>query len=84
MLDKNLAIHVDSISKCFQIYHHPKNRLKQFFYPRIQRHIGLSELKYYDEFWALKDVSLKVKRGQVVGIIGRRCSSQNFKRYRTG
>ncbi|KLV10967.1 ABC transporter ATP-binding protein [Photobacterium ganghwense] len=53
---------VDNISKCFEIYEKPSHRLWQMFF---------KNKKLYKEFWALNDISFKVKRGESVGIIGR-------------
>jgi lipopolysaccharide transport system ATP-binding protein len=66
-----IAIQVNNVSKCYQIYEKPADRLKQFCIPRIRRNIGLSPKQYFREFWALRDVSFEVKRGEAVGIIGR-------------
>ncbi len=64
------AIKVDNLSKCYQIYGQPKDRLKQFILPRLQKSVGQLPKQYFREFWALKDVSFEVKRGETVGIIG--------------
>lgn len=64
------AIKVANISKCYQIYDKPHDRLKQFFYPRLQRWFGKAPKQYFREFWALKDVSFEIKKGETVGIIG--------------
>jgi ABC-type polysaccharide/polyol phosphate transport system ATPase subunit len=56
------AIEVKNLGKCFQIYEKPADRLKQM----LLRGRG----RYYREFWALKDISFKVKKGETVGIIG--------------
>lgn len=74
---KDLAIDVRNISKCYQIYERPSDRLKQAMYPRIQRAVGAKVGKYFREFWALKDISLSVRQGEAVGIIGRNGSGKS-------
>jgi len=70
-MSSEIAIKVEGLSKCYQIYDQPRDRLKQFILPRLQRSLGLSPKQYYREFWALKDVTFEVKKGETVGIIGR-------------
>ncbi|HEV7271694.1 ABC transporter ATP-binding protein [Pseudoxanthomonas sp.] len=57
------AISISNISKCFEMYDTPRDRLRQFFAPKGR--------KYYREFWALNDVSFDVAPGETVGILGR-------------
>jgi homopolymeric O-antigen transport system ATP-binding protein len=71
------TIRVSNISKCYQIYDRPQDRLKQSLVPRLQRIIGQPPKQYHREFWALKDVSFEVKRGETVGIIGRNGSGKS-------
>jgi lipopolysaccharide transport system ATP-binding protein len=66
-----IVIRANNLSKCYQIYDAPRDRLKQFVVPRIQRLAGQSPKQYFREFWALKDVSFEIKKGETVGIIGR-------------
>ena len=75
--NSDLAIRVQNLSKCYQIYDKPHHRLKQSLYPRLQRFIGSSPKQYFREFWALKDVSFEVKKGETVGIIGRNGSGKS-------
>ena len=63
------AIDVRGVSKCYQIYKHPSDRLKQA--------LTRWKKKYYREFWAVRDVSLTVRRGESVGIIGRTGSGKS-------
>jgi lipopolysaccharide transport system ATP-binding protein len=70
-MSSEISIKVENLSKCYQIYEQPRDRLKQFIVPRLQSAIGQPSKQYFREFWALKDVSFEVKKGETVGIIGR-------------
>ena len=56
------AIEVVNLSKCYHIYEQPHHRLRQLF--------ALNGKRFYKEFWALKDISFKLNKGETVGIIG--------------
>lgn len=73
----DIAIRVHNLSKCYQIYDKPQDRLKQSLYSPMQRLLGRCPKQYYREFWALKDVSFEVKKGETVGIIGRNGSGKS-------
>jgi lipopolysaccharide transport system ATP-binding protein len=67
----NMAIRVNNLSKCYEIYNRPYDRLKQWLYPPLQRLIRKNPPKqYHREFWALRDVSFEIRKGETVGIIG--------------
>lgn len=76
-MSSEIAIKVENLSKCYQIYDQPRDRLKQFVLPRMQQLIWRPPSQYYREFWALKDVSFDVKKGESVGIIGRNGSGKS-------
>ena len=76
-MSSEIAIKVENLTKCYQIYNQPRDRLKQFVLPRLRRLVGLPSKQYYREFWALKDVSFGVKKGETVGIIGRNGSGKS-------
>jgi len=65
----DVAIKVENLSKCYQIskcyhiYDQPRHRLFQMLF-RGRR-------QYYREFWAIHDLSFSIKRGQIVGILGK-------------
>lgn len=71
------AIKVENISKCYHLYDQPRDRLKQMVLPSLQRAASMQSRHYYREFWALKDVSFEVKKGETVGIIGRNGSGKS-------
>ncbi len=71
------AIKVQGLGKCYQIYPNPRDRLKQFFAPRVQSIFGLNPKQYFREFWALKDVSFEIKKGATLGVIGRNGSGKS-------
>lgn len=73
----DIAIRVSNLSKCYQIYDAPRDRLKQFVFPRLKRLSGRPPKQYFREFWALKDVSFEIKKGETVGIIGRNGSGKS-------
>ena len=76
-MSSEISIKVENLSKCYQIYEHPRDRLKQFIVPRLQRAIGRPSRQYFREFWALRDVSFEIQKGETVGIIGRNGSGKS-------
>lgn len=70
-MSSEIAIRVDNLSKCYHIYEQPRDRLKQMVFPRIHRFLGHQAPLYFKEFWALHSLSLEIRRGEAVGIVGR-------------
>lgn len=77
MSDNDIAIKVSNLSKCYHIYEQPHDRLKQSVFPGLQRLVNKLPKQYFREFWALKDVSFEVGKGETVGIIGRNGSGKS-------
>lgn len=71
--NSEIAINTYGLSKCYQLYHHPKDRLKQFLWP----HSWWGPRQYYRELWALRDISLIIRHGEVVGIVGQNGSGKS-------
>ncbi len=76
-MSSEISIKAESISKNYQIYNQPQDRLKQSIYPRLRQIIGKTSKQYYREFSALRDISFEVGRGETVGIIGRNGSGKS-------
>jgi len=77
MSSNDIAIKVENLSKCYNIYNQPQDRLKQSIFPRMQTLLGQPPKKYFREFWALRDVSFEVEKGETIGIIGRNGSGKS-------
>jgi len=58
----DFAIRARNLGKCYQIYNQPIDRLKQSLWR--------GRKQFYREFWALREVSIEIKKGETVGIIG--------------
>lgn len=67
--EKNLAIKVDSLTKTYPLYDSPRDRLKEALHPRRK--------KYHKDFFALRDVSFEVEKGDSLGIVGQNGSGKS-------
>ena len=63
------AIKVSGVSKVYNLYRNKKDRLKEALHPF--RKI------YHREFFALKNIDLDVKKGEILGIVGRNGSGKS-------
>jgi lipopolysaccharide transport system ATP-binding protein len=74
---EDVAIHVNGVSKSYHIYDKPQDQLRQCIYPRLQRLFDRPVKQYAHEFWALKEISFGVGKGDSIGIIGRNGSGKS-------
>jgi lipopolysaccharide transport system ATP-binding protein len=68
-MSSDYIIEVEGLSKIYQIYESPKDRLRQMLARKGKRH--------YREFVALRDLSFRVEKGRTIGIIGRNGSGKS-------
>ncbi len=72
-MSSEVSIRVKDIGKCYQIYENPADRLKQMLVSRLP----FLKKKLYREYWALRNVSFEVRRGETFGLIGRNGSGKS-------
>lgn len=77
MYSNEIAIEVNNLSKCYEIYSSPISRLKQFILPNFQKLVKKTRKQYFEEFLALQNISFEIKKGETVGIIGRNGSGKS-------
>src|SRR5688572_2120509 len=62
-------IRAEKLSKCFRIYRHPSDHLKEL--------LSFGKARFHEPFWAVKDVDVSVERGCCLGIIGENGSGKS-------
>jgi ABC-type polysaccharide/polyol phosphate transport system ATPase subunit len=68
-MSDEIAVSLSDLTKKYRLFSTPIERLKESLHPLRKR--------YHKEFWALKGISFDVKKGQVVGILGRNGSGKS-------
>jgi lipopolysaccharide transport system ATP-binding protein len=80
------AIELKDVSKAYQVYTEPKDRLRQAFLPRLRRlarpigqnlGIEIAQCNYFKSFSALQSLSFHVARGETLGVIGQNGSGKS-------
>jgi len=68
-MTKAIAIETHGLGKKYHIYKRPIDRLWQM--------LSRGRIRLYDEYWALKDLSVQIESGQTIGVIGRNGSGKS-------
>jgi teichoic acid transport system ATP-binding protein len=66
---KNIAIKVKNLTKVYHLYDKPQDRLKEALNP--------FKKSYHHDFYALNNINFEVKRGEILGIIGKNGSGKS-------
>ncbi len=66
----DIVVSFEAVSKAYTLFRRPIDRLKQQL-------LGSWGQNYGQEFWALRDISFEVRRGQTLGVIGRNGSGKS-------
>ncbi len=61
-MSSDIVIRAQDLGKAYTIFKRPEDRLKQM--------LSFGRRRYYDHYWALKDVNLEVRKGEAVALIG--------------
>lgn len=66
----DVVISVRNVGKMYRIYNQPQDRLKHMLFWRFGKQYGR-------DFWALRNISFDIRRGETLGIIGRNGSGKS-------
>jgi lipopolysaccharide transport system ATP-binding protein len=61
-MSSEVVVRAENLGKSYLIYRKPEDRLKQMLF-RWKR--------YYEEYWALRNINLEIHKGESIGLIGR-------------
>lgn len=72
-----IVLQVDGVSKHYEIYASPQDRLKAALFDQAASMLGRRRKSSGRRFSALNDVSFSIRKGETVGIIGRNGSGKS-------
>jgi lipopolysaccharide transport system ATP-binding protein len=68
-MSSDVVIHADNLGKAYNIYKKPLHRLLQM--------LCRGRKQFYSQYWALEGVSVDIRRGETIGVIGRNGSGKS-------
>jgi lipopolysaccharide transport system ATP-binding protein len=67
--EARIVIKTTDLCKYYKLYRNPKDRLKEAIHPKRK--------KFHKEFYALNRLNISIKRGEVIGIVGKNGSGKS-------
>ncbi|MEK5282083.1 MULTISPECIES: ABC transporter ATP-binding protein [Paenibacillus] len=61
---EEVIVDINNVSMCFNMTTEKISTLKEYLIKKLKRQIS------YTEFWALNDVSFKIRKGEIFGVLG--------------
>lgn len=58
----DIAIKIENLSKIYKLYDKPIDRLKEA--------LSITKKKMHKDYYALKDINIEIKKGEILGIVG--------------
>jgi ABC-type polysaccharide/polyol phosphate transport system ATPase subunit len=68
-MSENTVIKIENLTKVYRLYDRPLDRIWEVVHPFGR--------KFHKDFYALDDVSFEVKKGEIVGVIGKNGSGKS-------
>jgi lipopolysaccharide transport system ATP-binding protein len=65
----DIAISLKNVSKYYKLYNSPQDRLKEA--------LSFSDKEYHKKFYATKNLDLEIKKGEILGIVGKNGSGKS-------
>ncbi|WP_415407447.1 ABC transporter ATP-binding protein [Sulfurovum sp. CS9] len=65
----DIAISLKNVSKYYKLYNSPQDRLKES--------LSFSDKEYHKKFYATKNLNLEIKKGEIIGIVGKNGSGKS-------
>lgn len=77
MASDDIVIGAEGLGKCYRIFRRRRERVHQAVGGALARMLRRPAPMRYEPFWALRDVSFTVRRGETVGVVGRNGSGKS-------
>ena len=71
------VVSTHQLSKMYSLYANPRDRLNQSLWYALPAFMRRKERRFFEEFWALRDISFSIRPGEVLGIIGQNGSGKS-------